>query len=208
MTTSADIRQAVVTALLGATDAGQSVASPYDWPTSMTSYPAILVRNPRETKESWGPNAPAFTVTATIEIIGRTKSTAGLGNSGSTAALLAAEALKQEIEVALINNPALWAMQAPSVGQRVQEFKSIHSELATSSEGDMPTAEVRMVIEVVFIQTPDDFFPIPSANIDQVGGAFKMPAGTTEPTLVVDFNGHAAIAPSPVTAPPNFGSTS
>jgi hypothetical protein len=205
MTTSADIRQAIVTALIGATDADQSVVSPYDWPTNMTDYPAILVRNPRETKESWGPNAPAFTVTATIEIIGRTKSPAQVGDLGSAAALLAAESLKQQIEVALINNPAIWAMQAPGFGQRVQEFKSVHSELMTSSAGDMPMAEVHMTIEVVFIQTPEDFFPIPSTTLEQIGGAVPMPAGTLEPNFAVPLNGQSSTsAPSPITVTPNF----
>lgn len=204
MTTSADIRNAIVTALTGTTDAGQSVSSPWDWALPANAYPAILVRNPEERKESWGPNAPAFTVTATIEIIARTKSPADLSDAGSTYALEAAESLKQQIEVQLINNPAIWAMQAPGTGQRVQEFKSARSIIRTSSDGDMPIAEVNMLIEVVFVQTPDDFFPIPSTMIDQIGGAVQMPTGTTEPIFVVDFNGQTPVSPSSVTASPNF----
>jgi hypothetical protein len=205
MTTSADIRQAIVTALTGTTAAGSSVFSPFDWPTQMNAYPAILVRNTRERKESWGPNAPAFTVTATIEIFARTKSPAQVGDAGSAAALQAAESLKQQIEVQLINNPAIWAMPAPGVGQRVQEFNSVESEISTSSEGDMPMAEVHMLIEVVFIQTPEDFFPIPSTTLEQIGGAVPMPAGTLEPNFAVPLNGQStASAPSPVTATPNF----
>jgi hypothetical protein len=205
MTTSADIRQAIVTALTGTTDAGNSVHSPFDWPTQMNAYPAILVRNPREHKESWGPNAPAFNVTATIEIFARTKSPAQVGDAGSTAALLAAESLKQQIETELINNPAIWAMPWPGMGQRVQEFKSVDSDIYTTSQGDMPMAEIHMRIEVVFIQTPADFFPIPSVPLTQIGGTVEMPEGTTEPEFVVTLNGATTpSAPTPITATPNF----
>jgi len=180
MTTSAAIRKTIVTALTGTTSAGEKVSSPWDWTIPSDAYPHILVRNPDESKESWGPNAPAFTATATIEIIARTKAPADLDDAGSTTALGDVECLKHEIESQLINNPALW-----QIG--VQEFKSLHSRMSTSSEGDMPIAEAHITMELVFVQTPDDFFPIPSVPIENFTGTIPEPDGTVEPTFSITF---------------------
>ena len=160
MTTSADIRALFVTALKGATDAGQSVFSPYDWPTSSGSYPLILVHARKERKVSLGPNTPEFDVYTTVEIVARTKSPAQVGDVGSAIALGAAEALKLQIETALINNPLIWS--DPAGGQRIEQFTSLDSEINTNSEGEMPMAELAMSIEVKFYQGPELFFPIPT----------------------------------------------
>lgn len=185
MTTSAEIRALVVTALTGATDAGTAVYSPFDWPTASDSYPLILVRAPKERKESLGRNAPLFTVTTTIEIIARTKSPALVGDAGSAVALAAAEALKMQVEIALINNPAIWA--DPNGGQRIQQFASIESEISTNSEGDMPMAELLMHIEVEFAQGPADFFPLPSTPFEGIDLTVQEPPGTVEPGFSIDF---------------------
>lgn len=183
MTTSADIRTSFINALKGATDAGQSVFSPFDWPTAPGSYPVILVRAPRERKESLGRNAPLFTVTTTIEIIARTQSPGEIGDLGSAVALAAAEQLKMQIEVALINNPAVWA---DSNGHQViQQFASVESDLTTSSDGQMPMAELLMHIEVEFVQGPEDFFPVSGTPLEEVSIAIQMPDGTVEPTFSI-----------------------
>lgn len=188
MTTSADIRAVFVTALTGATDAGAAVHSPFDWPTAPNSYPLILVHARKERKESMGRNAPLFTVTATLEIIARTKSPALVGDAGSAVALAAAERLKAQIETALINNPAVWAdPNSASGAQRIQQFASVDSELTTSSEGDMPIAELLMTIEVEFMQGPDDFFPIPSIPLQGFDAGVREPAGTVEPGFSITF---------------------
>lgn len=166
MTTSADIRSLFVTALKGATNAGQSVYSPFDWPTSPSSYPLILVHARKERKVSLGPNAPEFDVYTTVEILARTKSAAQVGDAGSAVALAAAEALKLQIETALINNPAIWA--DPAGGQRIEQFTSVDSEINTNSEGDMPMAELAMSIEVKFYQGPELFFQIPTDPLQTV----------------------------------------
>lgn len=163
MTTSADIRALFVTALKGATDAGQAVFSPYDWPTSPGSYPSILVHARKERKVSLGPNTPEFDVYTTVEIVARTRSPAGIADAGSAAALGAAEALKLQIETALINNPLIWA--DPAGGQRIEQFTSVDSEINTNSEGEMPLAELAMSIEVKFYQGPELFFPIPTSPL-------------------------------------------
>jgi hypothetical protein len=159
MTTSADIRALFVTALQGATLAGQAVYSPFDWPTTPNSYPLILVHARKERKVSLGPNTPEFDVYTTVEILARVRSPAGIVDTGSVAALAAAETLKLQIETALINNPLIWA--DPNGGQRIEQFTTVDSEINTSSEGEMPMAELAMSIEVKFYQGPEDFYPIP-----------------------------------------------
>lgn len=109
---------------------------------------------------SLGPNTPEFDVYTTVEIVARTKSAAQVGDAGSAVALQAAEALKLQIETALINNPLIWA--DPAGGQRIEQFTSLDSEINTNSEGEMPMAELSMSIEVKFYQGPELFFPIPT----------------------------------------------
>lgn len=185
MTTSADLRALFVTALKGATDAGEAVFSPYDWPTAPTAYPSILVHARKERKESLGRNVPQFNVTTTLEILARTKSPALVGDAGSAVALAAAEKLKAQIESVLINNPAIWS--DPAGGQRIQQFSSVDSELTTSSEGEMPISELLMTIDVEFFQTADEFFPIPLTPLQGVDLAIEEPDGTTQPGLTINF---------------------
>lgn len=185
MTTSAELRSLFVTALQGATSAGQNVYSPFDWPTASDAYPFILVLARKERKESLGPNVPEFNVTTTIEIVARVKSPAGQFDIGSVYALAAAEQLKSEIESTLINNPAIWA--DPNGGQRIEQFSSVDSEINTNSEGEMSIAELNMSIEVKFYQGPEDFFPIPVVPLTQVNVTIQEPTGTTEPGLTINL---------------------
>lgn len=185
MTTSTEIRELFVQALRGATDAGQAVYSPFDWPTSPDSYPNVLVHARRERKVSLGPNVPQFDVYATLEITARTKSPALVGDEGSKVALAAVERLKAQIEVTLINNPAIWS--DPAGGQRVEQFASVDSEVNTSSEGDMPMAELSMQIEVKFYQGPEDFYPIPSVPLTTLDLKTTAPEGTPQLGLTIEF---------------------
>lgn len=193
MTTSADIRALFVQALKGATDAGQSVYAPFDWPTSPSAYPLILVHSRKERKVSLGPNIPQFDVYTTVEIIARTKSPAMVGDAGSAVALAAAEALKLQIEMTLINNPDIWA--DPAGGQRIEQFTSVDSEINTNSEGDMPMAELAMTIEVKFYQGAELFYPIPTPPLEAV----DIYVDTAQP---YDPNGTYPNAPFPSAVTP------
>jgi hypothetical protein len=93
--------------------------------------------------------------------------------------------LKQQIEVTLINNPAVWAH--PNGSQRISEFSSIDSEVTANSEGSAPLGELLMHIEVNFTQGPEDFFPIPSISLDGFDAGVQMSAGTTEPGFSITF---------------------
>lgn len=183
MTTSADIRTKFVEALKGATDAGESVFSPFDWPTMGEAYPCVLVRAPKERKESQGPFQPGYDVYSTLQVVARTISPAQVGDEGSAVALAAAERLKAQIEVALINNPLIW--NDSQGGSLIEQFASIDSEISTSSDGDMPMAELVMHIEVKFYQGPEDFFPIPAVAIDEVQIAVSVPDGTPQPGIII-----------------------
>ncbi|MGN6589294.1 MAG: hypothetical protein ACTHKE_03280 [Sphingomicrobium sp.] len=185
MTTSANIRALVVQGLTGATAAGASVYSPFDWPTASNSYPSILVRAPRERKVSLGKNAPLFEVTTTIEITARAVSTALVGDAGSAVALAAAEQLKTQIEVALINNTSLW-VDANGV-QIIEQFASVESEITTSSEGEFPMAELQMRMEIQFVQDADDFHPIVGVQLGGFDMQVQEPPGTVEPGFSITF---------------------
>ena len=190
MTTSAELRMVFLTALKGATDAGQAVHSPFDWPTQNDSYPLIIVRAPKERKESRnnGVGAPLYDVTTTFEIVARTRSAALAGDAGSELAIAALEAIKGQIEVALINNPAVMVdPNNPSGANRIKQFASVESDISTSSDGEMPMAELSMRIEVEFVQEPADFYPIPSNPIAGFDAGVVMPDGTVEPGLSITF---------------------
>lgn len=183
MTTIADIRAGFVAALKGATDAGDSVFSPFDWPTMAGAYPCILVRAPHERKESQGPGQPAFDVFATLKVIAKTISPAMVGDEGSAVALAAAERLKAQIEVALINNPLIW--NDVGRGSLIEQFVSVDSDISTSSDGEMPMVELVMDIEVKFYQGPEDFFQIPTVSINELQIAVPVPEGTPQPGIII-----------------------
>ncbi|MEX3635956.1 ABC transporter permease [Paraburkholderia sp. BR14320] len=172
-------------ALVNATDAGASVYSPYDWPTAPTAYPWVLVDWRTESKHSLGRNAPLFNVTTNIQIIARTKAPAQTGDAGSRVARAAAERLKQQIEQNIIGNPAVQANADGS--QRIQQFKAVHTELNTSSEGEMPMAELVMTFEVEFVQAVDDFYPLLGTPLQGIDVTVQQPPGTVEPEFSVNF---------------------
>jgi hypothetical protein len=185
MTTCTELRDAFVTALVNATDAGASVYSPYDWPTAPTAYPWVLVDWRTETKKSLGRNAPLFEVTTEIQIIARTKAAAQTADAGSLVARAAAERLKQQIEQNIIGNPAVQANADGS--QRIQQIKSVHTEMNTSSEGEMPMAELVMTFEVEFVQAGDDFYRLNGTPIKEIDVTVQEPPGTVEPSFSIIF---------------------
>lgn len=185
MTTSADIRSIVVGGLNGETDAGTSVFSPFDWPTSPDSYPCLLVTAPKERKRSLGKNAPLFEVTTTVVIEGRVAYPADVQDAGSALALAAAERLQRQIEVALINNTDLWV---DSFGaQIIEQFESIESEITTSSGGEVSMANLVMRLEVQFIQDANDFAPIFAVPLTEIVGTVQQPQGVVEPMFSIPF---------------------
>lgn len=166
MTTTAQVEALVVAALqvAGATDAGANVFPVLDWPTQDQSYPILYLATPLEEKESLGrQGAPQFTVTATFKICARVKTVAQPGGIGAAAAKTALERLHAQIEVALINNPTLMGPIGP-----LQQIPFVHVEKRISADGNQNLGELVFAIGMEFYQGPEDFYPIPTAPLQQI----------------------------------------
>lgn len=173
----------VVGALTGATDAGKSVFSPFDWPTEANAYPVIIVTEGDEDMESLGPNAPIYDVTTTFNVLARTKSIAMLGDAGSAIAMAVARKIRRQVIVALINNTNAWVL--PNGARRIEQISRVRSNITTSSEGEMPMAELLMHIDIKFTLGTEEFFPIVGTSIDRIAVTVQEPAGTVEPMFSI-----------------------
>lgn len=161
MTTAASLRALAVTALTGATSAGNNVFSILDWPTWNGSYPVIYMQTPMEEGASQGPNgAPQFTVTGTLRINARVQTPAQANGAGAASALVALENLQQQILVALINNPDL-------MGQ-LQQFPFYRAEKKVDGDGAQNLGELVLDIGMEFYQGPEDFYPITGTPIEEM----------------------------------------
>lgn len=161
MTTSADLRLLAASALSSATDAGTNVFAARDWPTWNGSYPVLYLHTPIEEKESLGRNgAPQFTVTATLRISARVQKPTTTTGTGAAAAVVALETLQRQMELALVNNPAL-------MGQ-LQQFPFVRTEMKVDDDGDQNLAELVMDVGMEFYQGPEDFYPVPTVPLEQI----------------------------------------
>lgn len=162
MTSSADLRTIAQAQLIAAnTDALANVYSPLDRATWSGTYPVIFLNTPEEHKESLGPNgAPQFEVTMTLRATGRVQENQQQNDAGAAAAMVALERLQQQIEQALINNPALMSL--------IEQFAFVRVTNTVSGEGEVHLGEVQMDIGLQFYQGPEDFFPIASNPLEEV----------------------------------------
>jgi len=161
MTTSAELRLLAAAALKGATDAGQNVFVALDWPTWSGDYPILYLHTPAEDKESLGrQGGPQFTVTLTLQVSGRVQFANTEDQAGVALATAALESLQRQIELALINNPALMS--------QLQQFPFIRTEMKVDGEGDQNLGELVMSIGLEFYQGPEDFYPIPTGPLDRI----------------------------------------
>lgn len=183
MTQSADLRNIAKAQLLGKTDAGSRVYSPLDRPTWSGNYPVIFLTTPEENKESLGPNgAPQFEVTMTLRVTARVQENQQKDDAGAAAAMAALERLQQQIEVALINNPALMSL--------IEQFPFVRATNDVSGEGEVHLGELKMDIGLQFYQGPEDFFPI-------TGDALKEITVDADLVNVFDPNGTYPNPPFP-----------
>jgi hypothetical protein len=177
---AAIIRGLVVAALAGKTAAGSHVYSPRDWPTTEDIYPAILVQTPYEEKASLGRNAPQFTTVTTIRISARVQSLDGPGTSdGATQAEAAIEALREQIEQAVINSYDLT--------RQIQQFKAVRSTIDIDSGGEGHLGQLLYELDIEYYQGPEDFYPVASVPLAGIDTTIKMPDGTTEPVVAVNL---------------------
>lgn len=149
VTTADTISSAIIHALDGNTVVGTNIFSPRSWPVPLGDLPILLLQSPRETKVSAGPNSPAFNVLATFRIIGRLTFKAAVDDAGAAAALAALATLQRQIEVAVINDWALFKL--------ISEIKSIETVNEVKSEGNQPIAELTMDLACEFYQAFNAF---------------------------------------------------
>lgn len=174
MTSSASIRTLAVAALVGTTAAGSNVYSPLDRPTWKGNYPVIFLQTPSEEKASLGPNsAPQFTTTTTVRIVARVNAPQAKNDAGAAAAELALENLQTQIEVALINNPALMS--------QLQQFAWVRVQKEVTGEGEQHLGELVMEIGMEFYQGPEDFYPTTSVPLEEITVDFDA-ANVFDPT--------------------------
>ena len=177
---TAQVRQLVVAAILGKTDAENRVYSPRDWPTTEEMYPVILVQTPIEEKQSLGRNAPQFNTITTVRITGRLQELDGENeNDGANKAELALERLREQIERAVINSYDLT--------RQTQQFVRVRSTIDLDSAGEGHLAQLLMELDIEYYQGPEDFYPIVGDPLLGIDITMDMPDGTTEPVVSINF---------------------
>ncbi|HHH1655692.1 TPA: ATP-binding protein [Yersinia enterocolitica] len=178
---TAQIRQLVVAAIIGKTDAENRVYSPRDWPTTEEMYPVILVQTPIEEKQSLGRNAPQFNTITTVRITGRLQELDGENeNDGANKAELALERLREQIERAVINSYDLT--------RQTQQFARVRSTIDLDSAGEGHLAQLLMELDIEYYQGPEDFYPIEADSLLGIDITMVMPDGTTEPVVSINLS--------------------
>ncbi len=178
---TAQVRQLVVDAIIGNTDAGNRVYSPRDWPTTEEMYPLILVQTLIEEKQSLGRNAPQFNTITTVRITGRLQELDGEHlDDGANKAYLALERLREQIERAVINSYDLT--------RQIQQFARVRSTIDLDSAGEGHLAQLLMELDIEYYQGPEDFYPIVGDPLLGIDITMDMPDGTTEPVVSIDLS--------------------
>ena len=161
MTDSAELRDIMVAALKGATDAGDSVFPMLDWATWSGSYPVVYFEPFKDGKESLGrQSGQQFTVTGTFPLLVRIERPAKANNQGTIDTQRALEIIQRQIERTLVNYPPLQ--------QLIQHMPLINTEIEVSGEGAKNLGELRMDIGLEYYQGPEDFYPVPSEPLERM----------------------------------------
>ncbi|PHM22454.1 ATP-binding protein [Xenorhabdus budapestensis] len=173
------VRNLVVQALTGKTDAQSRVYSPRDWSTRGDDYPCILVQTTFDHKKSHGRNAPQFDTITTVRVTGRLEAfDSELGN-GAEQAELALETLRAQIERAVINSYALT--------KEIQQFAEIRSQIDIDASGEGHLAQLLMDIDIEYYQGPEDFYPIEANPLEGIDVTIAMPEYTPEPHIRINL---------------------
>lgn len=177
---SATIRTLTVAALkAAATDAGDRVYTPRDWPTFSEDYPVLLVQTPFDQKHSMGRNAPQFQSVTTVRITGRVEAFDTETNNGALLAEEALETLRLQVEQAVINSYELT--------RQTQQYKEVRSTINVDASGEGHIGQLTYEIDVEYFQGPEDFFPVATATLEGIDLRIKEPDGTTEPGFNADL---------------------
>lgn len=179
------VRLAALAALQGA-NLGATIECPGDWTTPPDILPAILLRTPRDRKESIARSQPDFTTTVTLELEARIEA------SSAVAAQDAIEALGYNIEQALFTSVGLIAL--------LQQVASVDTETEISSDGRRHLGGIRMTIALELFEA---FEPAPGIALTSIGIHADM-GNPFDPTAT--YAGSlfpAAVQPAPRTSGPD-----
>lgn len=175
-----EIRELIVKALKGKTDAGDNVHSPRDWPTHVDDFTVLLVSSPHDKKGSLGRHAPQFDTVTTVRVEGRLVAYDKKdGTSGAGAAMAALETLRLQVEKAVINNPEIMP--------NIQQFISVESQTSLDSDGEGHIGQVAIHFDVEYYQGPEDFYPLEADEIHEMEIQHKTPEGTEPTGVIIQF---------------------
>lgn len=147
---AADLQaSAIATLIAGNTGAGPRVYEAKDWPTDPKLFPMMLVHVPHERKQSLGRGIFQFNTSMTLVVVARVVDISAAANVESALRLL-----QTEIESALLGTL--------SFGRPIQQFLSIETRLAVTSEGKNFIGEIGMTLEAEVYQVygPNDSVPL------------------------------------------------
>lgn len=177
---AAGVRQLVISALVGKTDAEGRVYSPRDWSTTEDIYPAIIVQTPFDLKNSLGRNVPQFTTVTTVRVTGRLQELDEIDqDNGAAKAEEALEQLREQIERAVINSYDLT--------RQIQQFLQIRSTIDMSAAGEGHTAQLLMDLDIEYYQGPEEFYPIETTPLEGIDVTIVEPDGTPVPGVTIDL---------------------
>ncbi|WP_321157722.1 ATP-binding protein [Providencia stuartii] len=176
---AAQIRELVVNSLKGKTAAENRVYSPMDWSTVNADYPCIIVQTPFDHKKSLGRNVPQFNTVTTVRVTGRLEEFDGDDLDGAMKAELALEALREEIERAVINSYELT--------RQIQQFLEIRSQIDISAGGEGHLAQLLMDLDIEYYQGPEEFYPIEADPLTGIDINVQQPDGTPEHHIKIDL---------------------
>lgn len=176
---AARVRELVVAALKGKTNAEDRVYSPQDRPTTGAEYPCIIVQTPFDHKKSLGRNVPQFNTVTTVRVTGRLEEFDGEDLDGAIKAELALEALREQIERAVINNYELT--------RQIQQFSEVRSQIDISAAGEGHMAQLLMDIDIEYYQGPEEFYPIDAEPLTSIDINVQMPDGSPEHHVITDL---------------------
>ncbi|ENN8377952.1 ATP-binding protein [Providencia rettgeri] len=176
---AAQIRELVVNSLKGKTAAENRVYSPMDWSTVNADYPCIIVQTPFDHKKSLGRNVPQFNTVTTVRVTGRLEEFDGDDLDGAMKAELALEALREEIERAVINSYELT--------RQIQQFIEIRSQIDISAVGEGHLAQLLMDLDIEYYQGPEEFYPIDADPLIGIDLNVHQPDGTPQYHVQIDL---------------------
>lgn len=159
-TTSDSLVDLMVAALRAADIAGGNIWSYRDWPTKAVDNPIVLLDLPEEDKTSLGRSGgPQFTVVATVTLTARLDRLAEPGDMGALRLQADLSVMRRAIEVAVINDPDLFA--------QIQQMTFVRSSLKIETK-ERHLGDLQMQFGLEFYQGLDDFHQPPTEDLERL----------------------------------------